>query len=374
MIIHFSILVLILIVSAFYEHQFRANKIRVIANGGTASDYLGSIIPWLIVFGYIAFLAGMRSSMNDTEAYRDSFNSLEPSWDGIWNAITGDIKDKGFPIAMHLFKMYISKDFHAWFFAFALVESLIFVFVLRRESVSFLDACFFFFASTTYFNYFSMMRQWLAISIVFWAIKFIKNRKFIPYLLFCLLAAQFHTSAYFMIPVYFIVAGKAWNKKQVGIIALFSITLVFLRPLLRALESVSGDSTYGYVVDSMSMGTGSSWIRIPIALVPVILSYIYREKIVKDRIANICTNMAVLQLLVLIIASVTSGIFIGRMSVYFGVFNVLLFPYLLNIVMDGENRNWIKPLFYLGYFAFYVFQMKYSGAFFYGSDIIGVYR
>ena len=38
MIIHFSFLLLILVVSAFYEHQFRANKIRALANGGVSSD------------------------------------------------------------------------------------------------------------------------------------------------------------------------------------------------------------------------------------------------------------------------------------------------------------------------------------------------
>lgn len=374
MIIHFSILFLILLVSAFYEHQFRANKIRVIADGGTASDYLGSIIPWLIVFGYLAFLSGMRSDVNDTVAYKDSFNALVPSWDDIWSSITGNVKDKGFPIAMHLFKMLISQDFHAWFFAFAIIESLIISFVLRRESVSFLDACFFFFSSTLYFNYFSMMRQWMAIVMVFWASKYIKRRKFIPYLLFCLFAAQFHTSAYFMIPVYFIVTGKAWNKKQLSIIGLFAVVMFFLRPLLGVLDSMSGDSTYSYVVDTMSTGTGSSWVRIPIALVPVVISYIYREKIKEDTMANICTNMAVLQLLVLIVASVTSGLFLGRMSLYFSIYNTILFPYMLNAVMEEKNRVWIKPLFYLAYFAFYIFQMIYSGSFYFGSDIIGYYH
>ncbi len=374
MIIHFSILLVILLVSAAYEHSFRANKIRVIADGGTASDYLGSIIPWLIIFGYIAFLAGMRSSMNDTEGYKESFKSLEPSWDNVWNAIESDIKDKGFPIASNLFKMYISQDFHAWFFAFAIVESLLLSFVLRRESVSMIDACFFFFASTTYYNYFSMMRQWLAVVIVFWAAKFIKKRKFIPYLLFCLLAAQFHTSAYFMIPVYFIVSGKAWSKKQLGIVGLFAIAFVFLRPILGFLESATGDTTYGYVVETMSTGSGSSWLRIPVALVPVVLSYIYRDKIKNDVMANICTNMALVQLLVLIVASVTSGIFIGRMSVYFGIFNTILFPYLLNVAIDDKNRSWIKALYYIGYFAFYIFQMNYSDSFFYGSDILGYFN
>ena len=163
MIIHFSILLLILIVSAFYEHQFRANKLRAIANGGVSSDYLGSIIPWLIVFGYITFLAGMRTSVNDTVEYRESFVSLVPSWNAVWDIVHSNIKDKGFSVLAILFKLYVSSDYHAWFLFVAFIESILFLSVLRRESVSFLDSCFLLFASTIYFNYFSMMRQWLAI-------------------------------------------------------------------------------------------------------------------------------------------------------------------------------------------------------------------
>lgn len=374
MIIHFSILLLILVVSAFYEHQFCANKLRAIANGGVSSDYVGSIIPWLIVFGYITFLAGMRTSVNDTVAYRTSFEALNASWAGIGETISGGGKDIGFSVLMHLFKMYVSTDYHMWFLFFAAVESIILIFFLRRESVSFFYSCYFLFVSTLYYNYFSMMRQWMAVVIVFFASKYIKKGKFIPYLLFCILAAQIHNSAYFMILVYFFVKGAAWTKKQLFFISAFAAGMILLQPLMSFVDSSFGDTTYNYVVNTMQTSSGSSWIRIPIALVPVAFSYSYRENFnPNDKMISICVNMSLLNLMLTVLATFTSGLFIGRMSNYTTVYLLILFPYLLINVVEEKNRTIIKILFVIIYFLFYYYQMIHQGAFPYGSDVLGYF-
>lgn len=374
MIIHFSILLLILLVSAFYEHRFRANKIRVIADGGTASDYLGSIIPWLIVFGYIAFLAGMRSNVNDTYAYRDTFINLEPSWTAIKDIIASGGKDIGFSVLATLFKMFVSTDYHAWFLFVALIESLLIINVTKRESVSFFDTCLVLFVTGLYFNYFTMMRQWIAISIVFWASRFIKSKKVIPYILFCIFAAQFHNSAYFMIFVYFFVVGKAWGKKQLLLITAFSFLMFFLQPILNAIGFLAEDTTYNYVVSTMQTNSGSSWIRIPVAAYPLFFAYIYRERInPDDKMMVVSINMSLINVLLLTLASLTSGIFVGRMSNYFQVYSLVLIPYLFNVAVDEKNRAWSKGIFYAGYFVFYILQMKVSGSFYYGSDVLGYF-
>lgn len=374
MIIHFSILLVILLVSAFYEHQFRANKIRAIANGGFASDYLGSLLPWLLVFAYITFLAGMRTHVNDTYSYRETFIKLQPSWEAIKLMIIGDGKDKGFNVLAMLFKMYVSKDYHVWFLFVAAIESLLIINVLRRETVSFFDSLFIFFIISGYFNYFTMMRQWIAVSIVFWASRFIKNKKIIPYVLFCILAAQFHNSAYFMIIAYFIVTGKAWSKKQVILILLFTFAMLFLQPILGTISSFAEDSTYNYVVSTMQTSSGSSWVRIPIAAAPLVLAYIYRDRInADDAMITISINMNLLNMLMITLASLTSGIFVGRMTNYTQFYTLILLPYLFNVVIEEKNRGSIKIGIYIVYTVFYYLQMSSSGSFYYGSDVLGYY-
>lgn len=75
MVIHFSVLAVILICALIWEPSIKNNKISCIYNG-QSYDYKSQLLPWLIVFGYITFLAAMRSNVNDTSAYINSFNRM----------------------------------------------------------------------------------------------------------------------------------------------------------------------------------------------------------------------------------------------------------------------------------------------------------
>lgn len=179
MIIHFSVLAVILVCALIWERPIRYHKLNSIYYG-ERYDYKSPLMPWLIVFGYIAYLAAMRSGMNDTSGYIQSFEHIPGTWDDVSRILDGDGKDKAFDITANIFKMYVSDDYHGWFGLFAAVESCIFIHVLRRESVSFLDSCFVLFATTLYYNYFSMMRQWFAVVLLFGGAIFIKEGKRSP--------------------------------------------------------------------------------------------------------------------------------------------------------------------------------------------------
>lgn len=372
MLINFSFLAVILIVSMLFGRRIKYYTIDCVDHGET---FITPILPWLLIFGYIAFLAAMRSNANDTSVYVSSFQQLEGSWQAFWEqvAVAESGKDWAFDAAGILFKMFISDNYHLWFAAFSIIESLAFIYILRRNAVSVFDCCFFFFCSTLYYNYFSMMRQWFAVVLIFAAAGLIAEKKFWKYAIICVIAAQFHNSAYFMIPLYFLVQGKAWSKKQISFISLFSVALLFLNPLLGSLEENLSGTTYDYVVTAMTSGSGSSIIRAFIAAVPVVLAFIDRYEIEDNPMINICVNMSLLNLLLNILASVTSGLYIVRLATYMNVYNMILYPCLLNVSGDRNNRKMLKVLFYIVYLAFYVYQMKYQGAFYYGSDILGVF-
>lgn len=373
MALHLSILVLLIILSYFFENKIRTEKVAAALSESGDYHFKSDLAPWIIFFGVLTFFACVRTVVNDTGVYKHIFETLNPSWDNISTILSDDSKDKGFYIFQNIFKMYISTDYHMWFLFFAAIESVILIHVLRKEAVSFSDATFFFFASTLYFNYFSMMRQWFAVCLVFAGITYLKRDKFLPYLLLCLFAAQFHNSAYIMIAVFFLVRGVAWGRKQIGIIFAFALAMLFLQPVLEVLENSGG--TYDYVAVAMSGNNGSSIIRPIIAIIPVALAYIYRENFnPKDKVINVCINMSMLNFMLIILATITSGLYIVRLSKYMDVYNVILYPYILNIALrDEKNKSIIKLGFYVCYFAFYMYQMNYSGSFLYYSDIIGYF-
>lgn len=369
MLLHFSILGLILILSFFYENRIKESKVPVALEGG---DYVSAktyYTPWVILFILITFYTYIRTDVNDTTVYRAIFTELQPSWDNINTIIDDTSKDKGFYILQNLFKMYVSDDYHMWFLFVASIESIILVCMLARYSVSFFDAAFYFFASQLYYNYFSMMRQWLAVCIVFIGFTFIKKKKFIPFLLICLLAAQFHNSAYYMIPVYFLLQGTPWGKKQMSVIVLFVFALFFLQPILSSVNGTTDDSTYNYVFNAMSSNSGSSITRVVFIIFPVVLAFINKDKIT-DKTMCICVNAAVLTLLLIVVASFSNGLYIHRFKTYIYMYTIPFVPYLLNVVYnDRKNKQELKLVFYLVYFILYCVFMNYEDSFIYHSDM-----
>ena len=150
--------------------------------------------------------------------------------------------------------------------------------------------------------------------------------------------------------------------------------MFFFNPILSNLNATFSDFTYSYVLKTMSAGNGSSPVRILIALVPVILAFIGRKRVnPKDNVLNICINMSLINFLLNTLAMFTSGLFIIRFSTYTNIFNLLLYPYLLNVLYTGRNKTIIKSSFYIFYFAFYIYQMNYGSAWGYASDILGTF-
>lgn len=80
--IHFSVLAVILVCALIWERPIRYHKLNSIYYG-ERYDYKSPLMPWLIVFGYIAYLAAMRSGMNDTSGYIQSFEHIPGTWDDV---------------------------------------------------------------------------------------------------------------------------------------------------------------------------------------------------------------------------------------------------------------------------------------------------
>ena len=99
MVIHFSILAVILFVSLLYERRMRTFAVACVNNG---DRFMTRSWPWLLVFGYLAFLAAMRTNANDTSVYIHSFQNLEPTWDAFRAQVSsaGSGKDWAFDAVM----------------------------------------------------------------------------------------------------------------------------------------------------------------------------------------------------------------------------------------------------------------------------------
>lgn len=192
----------------------------------------------------------------------------------------------------------------------------------------------FFLFITMYFYYdsFNLVRQFIAIGITFYAIKYIFSKEFYKYLFMIIISFLFHQSAIIMIPFYFILQIKIPNKVygiilSVGIIGCFCINKV----LMMIFTIIPRYQKYASGELSKLLSEGSHWIHALTLFLLFIVIFLFKEKLVnKDEKNNIYIN-ALFFSVILQILGIKSVLF-SRVVYYLSIYSVLLIPNFLDII------------------------------------------
>lgn len=140
--------------------------------------------------------------------------------------------EKGF-----LFLFSVLKTFHISFRGFLFLHTVFFLgafyYGVKRYTDDFAIAAMLFLYKIYFYNCFISMRQSITIAIFCIIVRYIEEKKIVPYLFGCLIAIQFHYAALILIPVYFIAYIKI--TKQRVIIWVYGCTAVSLVINLRSL-------------------------------------------------------------------------------------------------------------------------------------------
>lgn len=293
-------------------------------------------------------VAGLRNNVGDTRAYINSYKNL-----ATFNGFTENSKDKGFAV-FSLILYQISTDPQFMIFITSLITQLGNLITMVRYRSYFELQTYMYFTAGGFLVTMNGIRQALVGSILFLYTHFIIKGKFIPYLVVVLLMSTIHQSALIMIPIYFIARQEAWSKNTLIIIGISSIGFLFFYQLVPILFDMISSSTYiEYKEDILTVGAGSSFMRVLVNSVPVVLSYMYRDKIKKIwPESNVFINMSLLNLIIVTFA-LYNWIF-ARFSIYFELYNFVLLPFIIkNCFEERKERDLIYYLFIICYFIFF---------------------
>lgn len=330
--------------------------------------------PAIIFFAVIIFFCGLRSGIADTGTYIHMFKEYPSAVSQIdWEDVN---KDKGFYLISVVFKHLISTDFHGWLFLIALISGLATMYALKKYSSNFGFSCYLFIASTMFTYLINGMRQYICVSIMFACTGLIIERKFWKYICIVLLLSTIHASVLIFIPVYFIVNVRPWSPRMFLIVIASGIVAVGFDKLLPAFGNMLEETQYaGYVTYIANEGVGSNVLRLVIAAIPCILAFIGRY-IIEERentLINVAINMSVINLCLYFIATFSSGMVIGRLTIYFDIFNLLLLPWLLKYIFNEKSGSIITMICMVFYAVYFYFQMVVTWQLGYESDILHLY-
>lgn len=231
----------------------------------------------ILIAPYILW-AGFRSNaFGDTGSYQKAFRECASSFGEIGNYLSSVTKDKGFYLLMALEKSIFGDSCRLFFILLAAFQLLIIMWMCRKYSEDYWFSIFLFIASTDYISWtFNGIRQFTAVVIAYAATPFILKKKYIPSILLILLASTMHQSVLLMIPIIFIIQGKAWNKKTVLCIFACLTALLFVDRFTNVMDSMLAETQYQNVVSDYKSWNddGTNPLRVLVYSIPMILSLI----------------------------------------------------------------------------------------------------
>lgn len=306
--------------------------------------------------------AGYRGYIGDTAAYMKAFGEMPFSFSEIGSYIDGVKKDQGFYFASAVVKCIIGNRQTLYFIILAGVQCLLVFRIYKKYSSAYVLAFFLFIASTDYISWiFNGTRQFTAAAITVACFPWIIKKKYVYAIFGILFASLFHQSALLVLPFVFIVQGKAWNKKTILFIIAVIAAVVFVDRFTDILDTVLSDTQYENVVSDWEswQDDGTNFLRVLVYSVPTVLSliglkYIRRED---SAIINICTNMSIVSAGLYVVSMFTSGIFIGRLPIYFSLYNYILLPWEINAMFTKQSARLIYIAMVIGYLGFYLYSL-----------------
>lgn len=334
-----------------------------------------NLILAMVSMSVIVFFAGLRSGVSDTTAYINWFNLMPNKLQELGPYLTSQDKDLGFIFLSCIFKIFISENYQIWIFTIALCSCIGIFIGIKRYSINF-HFSMFLFVTTCYFSWlFNGIRQFLVAAILFGCNKLIIDRKFCEYLCIVLVCATIHSTALIMIPIYFIVNIKPWCKKIILLVGLFLLAIILNQYFSGILNHILRDTVYSKVVDQFAQDDGVHILRVVVAAIPLMLALYKKKKIdrISPKYVDISINMSLIAVLFYALGTVTSGIYIGRLPIYFELYNLLLLPWILKSIFNKNEKPLIYYLCGLGYLAFFYYQMVIAWeGFGYISELLGI--
>lgn len=325
---------------------------------------------YLWIFAFVAFfpiiwMAGHRGFFADTSAYITGYLDTTATLSDIGSIISGAAKDKGYAVLVVVLHTIFGDNYEAFLIFIATVQGVLLLSVFRKYSDDYVFSVFMFVASTDMLSWmYNGMRQFIAVTIIFAGAAFFFKKKYIPAILLIVFASFFHKSALIMLPILFLVQGKAFNKKTIIFMIVVVGIIAFAGRFTNWMDTALADTQYKNVVtDANSMSDdGTNPLRALFYSIPAIIAVFGRKKIQESgsAVVNVCANMSIVTVGLYLVSVVTSGVFIGRLPIYCSLFCNILLPWELEHVFSEKTKPFAFAGIIILYLVFYYYQMQLS--------------
>lgn len=324
-----------------------------------------------ILIGYIVFWAAVRNGVADTRTYIQSYNLLKSDvgiFDSFIRNDDGSLDKAPLFISYQILLKKLGFDWHFFLGSIAVFSGLCIYYGISKFSDNVSYSVFLFITSLEFYWLFNGIRQFVVAAMFFVAFRLVVEKKFIKFLLLVFVMYFIHSTAIILIPIYFIVNMKNWDIGiSICIIVTMAIVLIFPGKVNVWIDDAFSDYDY---LNAVQDDDGVNILRVAVSLVTPVLAYIYRKDIARynNPYINVMVNFSLITAGLYAIGYVTSGIYVGRLSIYTELFNILLLPFIICRVSSKKIRPILIFCSIVGYLLFFYLQTK-DGSMYYTTDL-----
>ncbi len=160
-------------------------------------------------------------------------------------------------------------------FLTALITNTSLILFFKKYSYSFWLTVFLYVGSGSFMASMNIIRQYLALAVVIWCYPLAANRKLLKYIILVVIGGFIHTSAWLMLPLYFVFRQRKSTSLMALVILGFLIVITQFENIMTAiLPHTSYDN---YLDDILNAGYGMKLIRALAWAVPLVLILVFKN-------------------------------------------------------------------------------------------------
>lgn len=292
--------------------------------------------------------------------YQVGIDYMSYSW--IFDAVRRGEKihaEMGFRWLNELILMFTNKN--QWIFIVTSVITLALIFYgIFKHSASPAISIFLLVTMGYLFSSFNILRQYVAVAIIFASLRLIKENRFIPFVALVVIAMLFHKTAIVMLPFYFLTRLRL-KQSYLIMITLISACFIPLRGVLTNLLTTVFYPQYKGT-DLIKPLTPFEFAYYALVLgVLVLMCMAYKSKFFNDDYSLILFNSVFYSLILYTCFSFVPEI--NRIALYIELFVILLIPRVIQAERDIKVRRLYCMMIVVGMTAFFVVTVGLMGRF-----------
>lgn len=262
--------------------------------------------------------------------------------------------ENGFTIYFIILKT-ISDNRSFMFFVTALIMAMLHFRIIKVLSPivyfsTFIFFCKFFLMSFVY------LRQGLAMGIIWFAIPFVQDKKYLKFFALVFIAYFFHKSSLVFIPLFFYGNSNIKNLQLISIT--FVLTIIATSSIGTEIATFfSEESENKKLLMYSKYNSGINFFYLFEIILLAILALNFRNEFYKTKETTVLFN-GLLGYIFVVIMGITNATFI-RFSWYYLIFVVVALPHIFTFIVDNKKQQTFKLLVF-SYFGLLFFRLLIS--------------